>query len=230
MKLCNRAALLASLAALTACESAPPALPSGAAALSRDAAAKVSAQPVREYLIGPLDTIAINVFQEPDLSVKDVQVDASGNILFPLIGSVRASGKTTSELSAEIADRLRLYLTNPQISVLVQTSVSQTVTVEGSVTEPGVYEMKGPIRLLDAIAMAKGTTRVASLRDVVLLREVDGKPAGALFNVRKIQRGEMENPEILGNDTVVVGLSNVKAAWRDILTTAPLIAVFRPFR
>lgn len=186
---------------------------------------------VRDYTIGPLDTINITVFQEPDLTLQNVQVDAGGNILLPLIGSVRASGKTSSELSQEIAKRLGTrFLQNPQVSVIVASSVSQKVIVEGQVTESGVYEIKGRTTLLEALAMAKGTTRVSALNQVVVFRVINGQRMGALFDVGKIQRGEADDPEILGNDTVVVGFSYLKGAWRDILTTAPLIAAFRAYR
>lgn len=185
----------------------------------------------RDYRIGPLDAINITVFQEPDLTLQNVQVDAGGRVLLPLIGSIQASGKTSSELSREIASRLEeRFLKDPQVSVIVASSVAQKVVVEGSVTESGVYEIKGRTTLLEALAMAKGTTRVSALNQVVVFRTIDGQRMGALFDVGKIQRGQAEDPEILGNDTVVVGFSYLKGAWRDILTAAPVIAAFRAYR
>lgn len=185
---------------------------------------------LRSYRIGPQDVIAITVFQEPDLTLKDVEVDAAGNILLPLIGSVRAAGMTSTDLAEEIAKRLNgRFLRDPQVSVLVQSSVSQKVTVEGSVNEAGVYEIKGRTTLIDALAMAKGPSRVAALGNVVIFRVINGQRMGALFNVTHIRRGEADDPEILGNDTIVVGLSGIKAAWRDVLTAAPLVSAFRPF-
>src|SRR3546814_12865246 len=72
-----------------------------------------------EYRIGPLDVLKITVFQEPDLSLEEVPVDASGNILFPLIGQVSVSGKTSTELSNAIAQRLgERYLVDPQVSTI----------------------------------------------------------------------------------------------------------------
>jgi len=72
--------------------------------------------------------------------------------------------------------------------------------------------------------MAKGTSRVAALNQVVVFRIIDGKRIGGVFDVSKINRGVALDPEIRGDDTIVVGLSNVKAAWRDILTAAPLFS------
>lgn len=206
-----------------------PNLPSGPAAYTNFPAPNED-QGLRNYRIGPLDTLNITVFQEPDLTLKEVQVDAGGNLLLPLIGSVRAAGMTSGELSGEIAQRLESrFLENPQVSVIVASSVSQKVIVEGSVNEAGVYEIKGRTTLLEALAMAKGTNRVAALSEVVVFRNIKGERMGALFDVGKIRRGEADDPEILGNDTVVVGFSYLKGAWRDFLTTAPIIGAFSNF-
>ena len=186
-------------------------------------------RPVRDYRVGPLDTIDVAVFQEPELSVKALQIDAAGNLAFPLIGTIAAAGKTAAELSSEIARRLEeRYLEDPQVSVVVAGSVSQKVVVQGQVTEPGVYEIKGSTTLLEALSMAKGETRVAALKEVVVFRTVNGERMGGVFDVASIRRGEAGDPEILGNDVVIVGYSNAKGIWRDVLATAPLLNVFRP--
>lgn len=215
------------LVGLTACNTAGS-LPQGSQAYASFPAPSADS-PARDYRIGAQDRINITVFQEPELSLENVQVDASGNILLPLIGAVEAAGKTSSELSQEIATRLdSRFLVDPQVSVIVASSVSQKVTVEGSVTEPGVYEVRGQTTLLEALAMAKGPNRVASLDNVAVFRTVDGQRMGALFDLKAIRRGESPDPEILGNDTVVVGLSSIKAVWRDALVALPALAVFRP--
>ena len=127
------------------------------------------------YRIGALDKLNVTVFQNKDLSAEKMQVDAGGHILLPLIGSVTAQGKTTSELSDEIASRLgQKYLQSPQVSVTVEEAVSQKVSVEGAVTEAGVFELKGRTSLLEAVARAKGTTRYANLRHVTIIRNVEG--------------------------------------------------------
>jgi polysaccharide export outer membrane protein len=223
----SRLGLLALAGISTACVAAEP--------LARDTAAYKQFPPMtgrtnRIYTIGPLDTIAVTVFQEPDLTVKDLQVDAGGRVVLPLIGSIQASGFTASQLGDNIAKALsKGLLVNPQVSVVVQNAISQKVTVQGSVMEPGIYQLQGPTTLMDALAMAKGPTRVASLSEVAVFREIDGQRVGAMFNVNKISKGEQADPEILGSDTVVVGHSGIKAAWRDILTAAPLAAAVRPF-
>jgi polysaccharide export outer membrane protein len=180
----------------------------------------------REYRIGPLDTISINVFQEPDLSLTNLSVDASGNVLLPLIGGVHAAGLTTTELSQAIAAKLNTFLVNPQVSATVVTSVSQKVTVDGSVEQPGVYAIQGRTTLIDALAMARGTNRTAALDEVIVFREINGRPAAARFNVNDIRKGRQPNPEILGSDIVVVGFSNVKGVYRDLIASSSLIASF----
>ena len=187
-------------------------------------------RPERDYKVGPLDVLGVTVFQEPDLTFKELQVDASGNLLFPLIGSVHAGGKTASQLSHEIADRLgKEYLINPQVSVVVVSSDSQHVTVEGDVTQPGVYDINGSSTLLEALARAKSPTNVAKLNQVVVFRNVDGRRMGAVFDVNKIRAGDMPDPELLGGDVVVVGFSSIKGAFRDFLKAAPLLYVFNYF-
>jgi polysaccharide biosynthesis/export protein len=192
--------------------------------------AAASSQASTEYRLGPLDTLGVTVFQEPDLSTKEpISVDASGNITLPLVGALRAAGRTTSELSTEIATRLgQRYLVDPQVSVTVVGSVSQKVTVQGEVTEPGVYELKGPTTLLETLSLAKGETRVASLREVVLFRTINGQRFGGVFDVQAIRSGRAPDPQIAGNDLVVVGLNNAKNIWRDVLTATPVLNILRP--
>lgn len=184
-----------------------------------------------DYVLGPADVISLTVLSEPDLSLKEVQITTGGNISLPLIGQVKASGLTPDGLARAIAARLsEQMLRNPDVTVNLTTAVSQRVVVEGSVAKPGIYPLQGKTTLLGAIAMAEGTTRVSALREVVILRTIDGKPMGAVFDIGMIRRGELPDPELVGGDTVVVGFSALKSTWRDILTTAPLITVFRAYR
>lgn len=196
------------------------------AALDSEAPAQANA----DYRIGPLDSVSVSVFQEPELSTKaPIQVDASGDINLPLVGLVTAAGKTGTELSAEIAARLgERYLVDPQVTVAVVSSVSQKVTVQGEVTEPGVYDIKGPTTLLEALSLARGETRVAALNEVVVFRTINGKRFGGVFDVESIRSGAAADPKILGNDVIVVGTSRSKSIWRDVLGAAPILNVFRP--
>lgn len=201
-----------------------PDLPSGAEAYRLIPAPAALGSSELDYRIGPLDELSITVFREEDLSLSEVPVDAAGNIIFPLIGQIFIAGRTSTEVSDIIKEKLgERFLVDPQVSVIVKSSVSQKVTVEGQVTDPGVFELQGQTSLLQAMAMAKGPTRVAKLDQVIIFREIDGKRYAAMFNVDDIRKGRADDPQIRGNDTVVVGLSGVKAAYRDVLTIAPLL-------
>ena len=182
------------------------------------------------YRIGPLDVLKVTVFREPDLSFDNLQVDAAGNLSYPLLGTIRAQGKTAIEISDEIARRLgQKYLVDPQVSVTVAASISQRVTVEGDVTTPGVYEINGTSTLLEALAQAKSPTDVAKLDQIVVFRRVDGKRMGAVFNLNDIREGRAPDPEIRGGDVIVVGYSAIKGGLRDFLRSAPILGLFRYF-
>lgn len=221
-------ALIALLAA-PGCTSTQSNLPAGAEAYKVIPSRAPDAARQDDYRIGPLDVLAVTIFREPDLSVKDLQVDAAGNLLFPLVGSIHAGGQTAEGLSKEIGTRLDSYLVNPQVSVVVTSSVSQQVTVEGNVTEPGVYDIAGSTTLLQALAKAKSPTRVARLDQVVIFRNVNGVRTGAVFNVNRIRGGQDPDPELIGGDVVVVGFSGLKGAFRDFLSAAPVLNIFRVF-
>jgi polysaccharide export outer membrane protein len=224
-----RGLLLASYVLVAGCASRDI-LPRGPGAYAIAGDPENGTASLTDYRIGPLDTISITVFQEPDLSLKDIVVEASGLVSLPLIGSVQAVGRTTSELAADVQQRYGArYLRDPQVAVSVSIAVSQQVTVEGNVIQPGSYPISGRMTLLRALALARGPTRVAAVDEVVVFRMVDGKRQGALFNVNAIRKGRASDPQILGNDMVVVGFNSVKGVYRDFLQTAPIFAIFRNF-
>jgi polysaccharide export outer membrane protein len=202
-------------------------MPSGAAAYGLIPAVSATPAATANYRIGALDTVDVTVFQEPELSAKAMQVDASGAIALPLVGSVQAKGKTPAELSAELEKLFGArYLKNPQVTVTVATSVSQKVSVQGEVTEPGVYQVTGPTTLLEVISMAKGETGVAKLNEVVVFRNMNGQRMGAVFNVADIRRGQAADPIVQGNDLVVVGYSSARKFWQNVVQAAPILGVF----
>jgi polysaccharide export outer membrane protein len=182
-----------------------------------------------EYRISPRDKLTIAVFREPELSVQEAPVEPSGGLVLPLIGRVQAAGRTTSELSGDIARMLRdHYLVNPTVSVIVAESKAQNVTVDGAVTEAGVYELQGRTTLSQSIAMAKGATRVAQLDRVAVFRTIDGKRNGAVFDVEAIRAGEAPDLVLQSGDYVVVSASGSKALWYDILGVLPAFGLFVP--
>ena len=178
----------------------------------------------RPSLIGPLDTIQVDVFNVPELS-REMQVDASGRISMPLVGTIDARGKTAEELSAAIEAALRgRYVRNPEVTINIKNSVSQVVTIDGQVAEPGLYPVTNQMTLMRVIASAKGMSEYASQEDVVILRTVNNRKMAGLYNVAAIRRGAYDDPPIYANDVIIVGDSPQRRLFRDFVAVSPLLA------
>jgi polysaccharide biosynthesis/export protein len=178
----------------------------------------------RPALIGPLDTIEVSVFGIPDLD-REMQVDASGRIAMPLAGTIDARGKTAEELAASIETALRTrYVRNPQVTVNIKSSVSQVVTIDGSVVEPGLYPVTNQMTLMRVVASAKGLTEFARQDDVVILRTVGDRRMAGLYNIAAIRRGAYDDPPVYANDVIVVGDSPQRRLFRDLVSLAPVLA------
>ena len=182
-----------------------------------------------EYRVGAQDLIEISVFQIADLN-RTVRVNSNGQISLPLIGVVQAGGKTVQELEAELASRLSTtFLQNPQVSVFVKEFTSQRVTVEGSVKSPGIYPITGKTSLLQAIVMGGGVTELANLQGVVVFRNVNGERMAAVFDLKQIRSGNAVDPQIYGDDIVVVDQSGAKTGLRRVLEALPVFNMFRVY-
>lgn len=178
----------------------------------------------RPALIGPLDTIEVDVFGIPDLR-REMQVDASGRIAMPLAGTVDARGKTAAELAQAIEAALQVsYVRDPQVTVNIRSSVSQVVTIDGQVIEPGLYPVTNQMTLMRVIASAKGFSEFARQEDVVILRTVGDQKMAGLYNVAAIRRGAYDDPSIYANDVVIVGDSPQRRLFRDFVAVSPLLA------
>lgn len=214
---------------LGACQSTPPLASSAAVTVVSATAlpppdnAEAFAQE-RPYLVGPFDTLKIDVFGIAELSEREVQVDASGAASFPLAGTFQAAGKTPAQLAEEIRRKLEgRYVRNPQVTVNLEETVSQVVTLDGQVVRPGLYPVVGRMTLMRAVATAGGASEFAKLEDVVIFRSVAGQRYAALYDLKAIRRGAYEDPEIFANDVVVVGDSQARRIFRDVLQASPLI-------
>ncbi len=195
------------------------------------AAPDVQSQPVANasHPIGALDTISVSVFQVESLS-GDYKVDAQGRIDYPLLGSVQALGRTTQELRQDIAAALsQKYLQSPNVQVAIKDRAEQTITVDGSVRNPGQFIVKGPTTLLQAVAMAKGTTEDANPSRVVVFRTIRGERLAGAFDLQDIRRAKAEDPIIYGNDIVIVDGNRARAVYRDLMGALPLLGILRPF-
>ena len=176
--------------------------------------------------ITPLDRLQVTVFREPELSVEDVLVDESGRVLLPLVGALTAAGKSTEALATEITGKLRQYIRQPQVAVSVKQAASRRVTVAGSVVQPGVYPMEGRTTLLQAVALAQGPSQVASLDHTLIFRTINGERTAARFDLDAIARGKDADPEVLPGDTIAIGSSKFKTAWRDLVVTMRSFNIF----
>jgi len=224
--------LFLAAASLTACATRGPAAFNSEATVDVDRFLNASSsEEASAYRIGPSDKLSISVFQVADLSFEEIFVDASGKLQLPLLGSVQAAGLTPAELSSDIERRLgERYLRNPRVSVSVTEAASQKITIDGAVMKPGVYEMRGRTSLLQAVAMAEGGSRIADLKKVAVFRTVNGQRMIAVFDLAAIRRGQATDPEVLGDDIVVVDTSRLSARYRDIIEILPGLAVFTYFR
>ncbi len=130
--------------------------------VSYDTAAFTTPDAVRPDLtgsgtIGKLDVLAVNVYQLPELN-RDYQVDTDGNIVMPLVGSVKADGLSATDLARDISARLAArYVRSPSVTVGIKQTAVQTVTVEGAVNRPGMFPIPGQ----DLVAARGGTRRRA---------------------------------------------------------------------
>lgn len=179
------------------------------------------------YFLRPGDKLAINIFQEEDLSQRELQIDEAGMISLPLVGEVEAAGLSTGQLSRAIETAYAgRYLRDPQANVVILQASKRTVAVEGQVVMPGVYEIQPGYTLLSALALARSPSPDAKLNEVLVFRTVNGERLGGRFDLVEIRAGRMPDPIILPGDVVVVGFSALRGIYRDILQAAPLLGGF----
>jgi polysaccharide export outer membrane protein len=181
------------------------------------------------YKIAPLDKISIKVFKADDIS-GDYDVDLAGHISLPLIGEVEAANLTTAELDDRLSQLLgQKYFEHPDVSVAIKESTAHVVTVDGAVGQTGQYAVNGPMTLLQAVALAKGTTPDANSRRVAIFRTIGGQRQAAAFDLTAIRRGQAEDPQVYAGDIVVVDGSKIKEVEKQIFASYPLLTIFRPF-
>ena len=181
---------------------------------------------VRPVLIGPFDklTVAIDTSGIPE-PTREVDVDETGRVYVPGAGVVTVSGMSPSEAAALLQSQLRAkYVRDPHVTVSLKESVSQVLTVEGEVKNPGQYPVLGETTLLQAMANAKGVTEFAATDDVLVFRTVDGQRLAALYDLKKIRHGTIPDPQLYPKDIIVVGDSPTRRLLRDLASTLPLLS------
>jgi polysaccharide export outer membrane protein len=158
------------------------------------------------YLIGSSDVLAITVWKEPEIS-KSVPVRPDGKISLPLVGELQAAGRTPLQLEQDIAAKLKTYITNPDVNVIVQQINSEKFNILGRVGRPGSYPLSGATTVLDAIATAGGFQDFAKQKGVYVLRQNPGGGQTRLaFNYKDVVKGKHpeQNIKLEPGDTVVV--------------------------
>lgn len=158
------------------------------------------------FVIGNNDVLAINVWKEPDVS-RSIPVRSDGRISLPLAGEIQAAGRTPLALEREIADKLKSYISEPEVTVMVQQINSQKYNILGQVTKPGAYSLTNSATVLDAIALAGGFRDFAKKKSVYVLRQnPDGTQTRIPFNYKEVLKGEnpAQNIRLQPRDTIVV--------------------------
>ena len=180
------------------------------------------------YKIAPMDKLTIKVFKADELS-GDYAVDLAGHISLPLVGEVDAANLTTAELDSKLTSLLgQKYFEHPDVSVAIKDSTAHVVTLDGAVRQPGQYPIAGPMSLMQAVAIARGTADDANSRRVAVFRTIGGQRQAAAFDLTSIRRGEAKDPAVYAGDIIIVDGSRIKEIEKQMLSTVPLLGLFRP--
>ena len=199
------------------CAQAPPSTP-GQSATPVSAAQVSSPQPAEaattpatkahddHFVIGNDDQLIINVWKEPEVS-RTLPVRSDGRISLPLVGEVQATGRSPLQLEQEIAEKLKGFITNPEVTVMVQQINSEKYNILGQVSKPGSYPLTLSTTVLDAIATAGGFRDFAKQKGVYILRQnANGGETRIPFNYKDVIKGKNsdQNIKLQPNDTIVV--------------------------
>jgi polysaccharide export outer membrane protein len=158
------------------------------------------------FVIGNDDVLAINVWKEPDIS-RSIPVRSDGKISLPLVGELQAAGQTPQQLEQLIAGKLKSYISEPEVTVIVQQINSQKFNILGQVTHPGAYPLTNSLTVLDALALAGGFRDFAKQKSIYVLRQnADGGQTRLNFNYKDVIKGKdsAQNVRLQPRDTIVV--------------------------
>ncbi len=156
------------------------------------------------YVIGAADVITVTVLKEPTLS-SSLLVRPDGMISMPLLGDVRAVGQTPVQLASDIATRLKKYIQDPNVSIILTQINSRKVYLLGEITKVGPVDLAPGMTLLEAIANAGGLTQYANARKMYVLRNEDGKHTKIPVHYKDALKGNsaLDLP-LKPGDTIVV--------------------------
>jgi polysaccharide export outer membrane protein len=159
-----------------------------------------------DFIIGLEDVLSINVWKEPELSVKEVMVRPDGKISLPLIGEIQAGGLTPKQLQVQISERMKEYVAAPNVTVVVLKIASQSVSIVGQVAKPGVYFMVGtPLTVLELLARAGGFREDAKTKKIAIVRKEGERTLHFPFNYKEVSNGQnLQQNIVLKNGDVVI--------------------------
>jgi polysaccharide biosynthesis/export protein len=196
--------------ALMAQSGSEPSTPTAGSPAATQPAQNVEASAAKahdnSFVIGNDDVLAINVWKEPDVS-RSIPVRSDGKISLPLVGEVQATGRTPLKLEEEIAARLKNYIAEPEVTVIVQQINSQKFNILGQVNKPGSYVISNSATVLDALALAGGFRDFAKQKSIYILRQdADGSQTRLPFNYKEVVKGKNsgQNIKLQPRDTIVV--------------------------
>jgi polysaccharide biosynthesis/export protein len=157
------------------------------------------------YKIGPQDVLRIDVWKEPEIS-RLAPVRPDGRISLPLLNDVQAAGLTPIQLAANIADGLKKFITNPQVTVGVTEINSRRIYVTGEVTKPGAFPLQPNMTVLQALTSSGGFTQFAKIKGIYVLRTENGKQVKHPFNYKDVVSGKHPEANIVlePGDVIVV--------------------------
>jgi len=158
------------------------------------------------YVIGAEDVLSVNVWKEPEMS-RQVPVRPDGMISLPLLGDVKASGLTPLQLQDQLTADMKKYISDPEVTVIVNQVNSLSFNVVGEVLKPGYYPLTRRMTVLDAIAISGGFRDFAKTKKIYVLRtQADGKQIRIPFNYKNVIKGKnpQQNIELQPRDTLVV--------------------------
>lgn len=157
------------------------------------------------FVIGNDDVLAINVWKEPDIS-RSIPVRSDGKISLPLVGEVQAAGLTPLKLEKDIAEKLKNFISEPEVTVMVQQVNSQKFNILGQVTKPGSYVIANSPTVLDAIALAGGFRDFAKKKSIYVLRHSASGESRLAFNYKEVSQGKnmAQNVKLQPGDTIIV--------------------------
>jgi polysaccharide export outer membrane protein len=146
-----------------------------------------------EFRLGPDDVIEVSVYQDKELD-RTVPVRPDGKISLPLIGEMTASGKTVTDLQKEIAQRLKQFVAEPTVTVVVKEVNSPKVSVIGEVKNPNMYKIRDRATLLDVIALAGGLTEYSKKKVIVSRTGPNGDTQFIKLNIDDLIKGKKPDP------------------------------------